>query len=125
MTSLHKIIELNRKLISRIDVQKLVRIGQICGFLTRVHEKIMYSQFPQPLIVPETLKRLLQERGSEAGERALREESDKMGEAAKNDIMAGLTVDEIMVNLDVDYDRLLRLLSEQNRYVLKVGSPQW
>jgi hypothetical protein len=35
--------------------------------------------------------------------------------------MAGLTVDEIMVNLDVDYDRLLRLLNAQNRSVLKVS----
>ena len=29
-----------------------------------------------------------------------------------------------MVNLDVDYDRLLRLLSAQNRFVLKVVCAQ-
>lgn len=35
-----------------------------------------------------------------------------------------MTVDEMMVDLDVDYDRLLRLLSPQHRFVLKVSSPQ-
>lgn len=73
MTALYKIIELNRKLMARIDVQKLVRVGQICGFLRRIHEKVMYLSFPQPLIVGEALKRLLQERGGEAGEQAVRE----------------------------------------------------
>ena len=50
VTALHKIIELNRKLVSRLDVQKLVRLGQICGFLKRIHEKIMYAELPQPLV---------------------------------------------------------------------------
>jgi predicted translin family RNA/ssDNA-binding protein len=75
VTALHKIIELNRKLMAKLDVQKLVRFGQICGFLRRIHEKIMYAHFPQPLIVADALKRLLQERGSVPEERALREES--------------------------------------------------
>lgn len=73
MTALHKIIELNRKLIGRLDIQKLVRIGQICGFLKRIHEKIMYAELPQPLVMSEGVKRLQQERGGDMGERALRE----------------------------------------------------
>jgi hypothetical protein len=124
VTALHKIIELNRKLVGKIDVQKLVRYGQICGFLKRIHEKIMYTEFPQPLIVPDVMKRLQQERGGEVGERALREEGEKLAEMVKNYILSGVTVDEMMVSLDVDYDRLLRLLSPQNRFVLKVSSPQ-
>jgi hypothetical protein len=51
VTALHKIIEINRKLTIKIDVQKLIRYGQICGFLRRLHQKIVYSQFPQPLIM--------------------------------------------------------------------------
>lgn len=54
-------------------MQQLVRCGQICGFLRRVHQKIVYSQFPQPLVMAEALKRVLQERGSEVGEQGLRE----------------------------------------------------
>lgn len=32
-----------------------------------------------------------------------------------------MTVDEMMVNLDVDYDRLLSLLNPENRYVLQIN----
>lgn len=28
-----------------------------------------------------------------------------------------------MVNLDVDYDKLLRLLNPQNRYIFKINNP--
>lgn len=42
----------------------------------------------------------------------------------RNYILSGLTVDEIMVNLDVDCDRLMRLLNASNRFVLKVSNPQ-
>ena len=42
----------------------------------------------------------------------------------RNYILSGLTVDEIMVNLDVDCDRLMRLLNASNRFVLKVINPQ-
>ncbi len=72
MTPLHKIIELNRKILSKVDIQKFIRFGQISGFLLRIHQQIIYSQFPQPLLMPEQLKKLLQERGIEVSEQFLR-----------------------------------------------------
>lgn len=42
----------------------------------------------------------------------------------RNYILSGLSVDEMMVNLDVDYDRLMRLLNPNNRFVLKVSNVQ-
>lgn len=72
MTPLHKIIELNRKILSKVDIQKFIRFGQINGFLLRIHQQIIYSQLPQPLLMPEQLKKLLQERGIEVSEQFLR-----------------------------------------------------
>ena len=32
-----------------------------------------------------------------------------------------MTIDEMMVNLDVDYERLLSLLNPDNRFVLQIN----
>lgn len=49
--TLAKLIELNRNLMSRIDIVKLVRMGQIYGFLVRNHQKIAYGFLPNPLVL--------------------------------------------------------------------------
>lgn len=48
-----------------------------------------------------------------------------MSDLVKKDIINGATVDEIMVNLDVDYERLIKLLNPQNRYILKINNSHW
>jgi hypothetical protein len=45
-----------------------------------------------------------------------------MSDIVKKDIINGSTVDEVMVNLDVDYERLLKLLNPQNRHILKINN---
>lgn len=60
--NLAKIIETNKTLVSKIDIVKFVRMGQIYGFLVRIHEKIAYSQIPSPLIMVDPLRRILTER---------------------------------------------------------------
>jgi len=48
-----------------------------------------------------------------------------MSDIVKKDIINGSTVDEVMVNLDVDYERLLKLLNPQNRHILKINNSHW
>ena len=64
--TLSKLIEVNRPLMAKIDVVKLIRMGQIFDFLVRNHQKIAYnySPNPQPLILSEPLKKWLAERDS-------------------------------------------------------------
>lgn len=59
VTTLAKIIEVNRKLVSRMDITKFIRMGQIHGFIVRLYQKITYSQFPSPLIMADPLRKLL------------------------------------------------------------------
>ena len=42
---------MNKHLMNKIDVVKLIRMGQIYGFLTRNHQKITYNSLPNPLIL--------------------------------------------------------------------------
>ena len=49
--TLAKLIEVNRSLMTKIDIVKLIRMGQIYGFLVRNHQKIAYSSLPIPLIL--------------------------------------------------------------------------
>ncbi len=44
-----------------------------------------------------------------------------MSDAVKTMLTNNSTVDEMMVSLDVDCDRLLSLLSNQNRYLLQIN----
>ena len=49
--TLQKIIGLNRKVLAKINIYKMIRMGQLYGFLKRIHKKITYSQYPSPLIL--------------------------------------------------------------------------
>ena len=44
-----------------------------------------------------------------------------MTESLKKYLNANLTIDEMLVNLDIDYDRLLGLLNPENRYIFQVN----
>lgn len=57
-----KIIEVNKKLVSKMDIVKCIRMAQIDGFLVRIHQKIAYTQLPYPLILLDPLRSLLTER---------------------------------------------------------------
>lgn len=61
---MNRLIEMNKKQFGRLDLFKLIRMGQIYGFLVRSHQKIAYSSFPNPLIMGEPLKKWLAERDS-------------------------------------------------------------
>lgn len=124
MSNLSKIIEANKGFVGRIDMVKFIRMGQICGFLVRIHQKIAYSQIPSPLILVDTLRRILTEREKvkiSISERFLEEETEKMGDMVKAMLGSNCTLDEMAVNLDIDEERLLALLSSQNRYVLQIN----
>ena len=60
--TLCRLIEVNRPLMARIDIVKMIRMGQIHGFLVRNHQKIGYSSLPCPLVLGEPLKKLMAER---------------------------------------------------------------
>ena len=49
--TLCRLIEVNRPLMARIDIVKMIRMGQIHGFLVRNHQKIGYSSIPCPLVL--------------------------------------------------------------------------
>lgn len=51
VTPLHKIIENNIKFVNKVDFYSAIRLGQINGFLKRIHQKISYTSLPQPLIM--------------------------------------------------------------------------
>ena len=102
--TLQKIIELNRKVLAKINIYKMVRMGQLHGFLKRIHKKVTYTQYPSPLILPEPLRRVMSERElqvQDVSERHLKEEGEKMGELIKNFIANGMTVDQMIVHLEV------------------------
>jgi len=42
-------------------------------------------------------------------------------ETVKKYLNLNMTIDEMMVNLDVDYERLLSLLNPDNRFVLQIN----
>lgn len=44
-----------------------------------------------------------------------------MTDVVKNMLSKNETVDELMVVLDLDYDRLMSLLNSQNRYIYQVN----
>ena len=44
-----------------------------------------------------------------------------MTESIKKYLGANLTIDEMLVNLDLDYDRLISLLNPENRYIFQVN----
>lgn len=62
--TLAKLIETNKKVMSRIDIVKLIRMGQIHGFLVRNHHKIVYNHMPSPLVLNDPLKKWLADRDS-------------------------------------------------------------
>lgn len=122
--SLAKLIEVNRRLVARIDVVKCIRMAQIQGFLVRIHQKIAYNQLPYPLIMIDSLRRLITEREKVKlviTERILEEEMEKMSDMVKMMLSANASVDEMMVNLDVDNDKLMGLLNSQNRFVYQIN----
>jgi len=97
-------------------------MGQIYGFLVRSHQKIAYSDLPAQLILGEPLKKWLAERDSKLviSER-FEEEMENTTETVKKYLNLNMTIDEMMVNLDVDYERLLSLLNPDNRFVLQIN----
>lgn len=60
--NLARMVETNKRLVSRMDLVKCIRMGQIYGFLARIYQKIAYPQFPYPLVLTDPLRRLLTER---------------------------------------------------------------
>ena len=100
-------------------------MGQIYGFLVRSHQKIAYSDLPAQLILGEPLKKWLAERDSKLviSER-FEEEMENTTETVKKYLNLNMTIDEMMVNLDVDYERLLSLLNPDNRFVLQIND-EW
>jgi hypothetical protein len=122
--SLAKLIEVNRRLVARIDVVKCIRMAQIQGFLVRIHQKIAYNQLPYPLIMIDSLRRLITEREKiklVITEKILEEEMEKMSDMVKMMLSANASVDEMMVNLDVDNDKLMSLLNSQNRFIYQIN----
>ena len=57
----------------------------------------------------------------DVNERMMNEEIIKITEILRNSLNNNLTVDEICVLLEIDYDRLMMIINGQNKYALQVN----
>ena len=46
---------------------------------------------------------------------------NKMSDMVRQQLANSMTIDEMMVNIEIDYYRLLNLLNSQNRFILQIN----
>ena len=105
VASLSKIIETNKRLVAKINLYKFVRMGQIYGIIKRVHQKIAYSELPSVLVQADELKKWLIENQKSKNclnDRFFKDQIEKLEEQIKKYLGSNMTVDEMMVNLEID-----------------------